>query len=160
MKVCIDSQVFIWGIKKQATDSQQDMIIKSEQFFKWADENDYDILIPTIVIAEVLAPEPIELHSQYFEIINKYFEVVNVDNIVASKYAQILHNRFNEVKELAKQENIRREKMKFDHLIIACALIQHASCIYSYDAGLKKFANGLIDVRELPIITVQAELPL
>lgn len=157
MNICIDSQPFIWGIKKQATDGQEEMIARAEQFFNWVDANGHTIILPTIVIAEVLAREPLEVHAHYMEIIQKNFIVASVDGIVALKYAQILNNRIEELKELANQEKIRRDKMKFDHLIIACALINNASCIYSYDVGLKKFANNLIDVREFPPLVLKVK---
>ena len=51
---------------------------------------------------------------------------------------------------MAAAEDIRKEKMKLDHLIIANALAHNATCIYSHDTGLKKWANGIIDVKELP----------
>ncbi len=150
MIVCIDSQIFVWGIKKDSTAGQEDMIPKAEFFFKWVDEHKHNLLIPSIVVAEVLAPEPIEKYNDYLQIINQNFIVVNFDSRAATKYAQLLNGKFDNLKELAKENGIRREKMKFDHIVIACALIGKAKCIYTFDKGLKTFATGLIDVKELP----------
>ena len=150
MIVCIDSQIIIWGIKQQSSNEQKDMIEKATAFFSWLDANGHEAIIPTVVVAEILAPEPIDIRIKYSEILNKNFRVVNFDNICAYKYAQILNGKFEEVKQLVADNNLSRQKMKLDHLIIASALANNASCIYSYDKGLKTFAKGLIDVREFP----------
>lgn len=84
------------------------------------------------------------------EIINKSFIVVPFDTRAAMKYAEILHDRFKAVLEIAQQTGTTRQKMKLDHLIIASALVNGASTIYSYDNGLKNFAVGYIDVKEFP----------
>ena len=158
MILCIDAQIFVWGIKNQSSEGQEDMVSKAITFFKWVDENKHDILFPTPVIAEILIPEPVEKHANYLEIINKNFMVGIFDVAAATKYAQILNGRFDELKTLANDNGIRREKMKIDHMIIATAICNHANCIYSYDKGLKKFAAGLIDVREFPSLFVQKNL--
>lgn len=71
MIYCIDSNIIIWGIKKQATDGQEEMIKRAEQFFLHADEYDDIILIPSIVLAEILAPDPPQLKAKYIEILSK-----------------------------------------------------------------------------------------
>lgn len=150
MLLAIDSQIIIWGIKKQSTDGQEDMIERAENFFSWVDNNNHEILIPTIVIAEILTPETIETRSTYIELFNKSFIVANFDMRCTLKYAQLLHGRKEEIKGIMKENEIARQKMKADHLIIACALAHSAKCIYSYDPGLAAFAKGFIEVKELP----------
>lgn len=150
MIFCIDSQIIIWGIKNQSTDTQVDMIEKAATFFNWVDYNGHEIVIPTVVVAEILAPEPIDVRIKYSEILNKNFRVVNFDNLCALKYAQILNGKFEDVKKIGQENDWSRQKMKLDHLIIASAIANNATCIYSYDKGLKSFANNLIDVKEFP----------
>jgi len=150
MTICIDSQVIVWGIKRQPTKGQEEMVSKAEYFFEWADSNGHEIIIPTIVVAEVLAPEPETIRSKYLETLTKGFIVVNFDTRSALKYAQLLNGRFEEVKKLQEETGTIRQKMKADHMIIATAITNNASCIYSYDKGLTKFAQGYIDVKEFP----------
>lgn len=152
MIYCLDSNTIIWGIKKQSTAGQEEMITRSEQLFSNADEYGDFLLVPTIVLAEILAPEPVIIRAKYLEILNKSFIISPFDSRAALKYAEILYNRFSEVKEAADNTNTSRQKMKADHMIIATALVNGANCIYSTDLGLKAFANGLIDVRDLPPI--------
>ena len=150
MILCIDSHIFIWGIKKQATDGQENMIEKAEYLFQWADDNKHKIMIPTVVIAEVLAPEPIELYPYYMDIINKNFIVAQYDLRAATIYAQILNNKIGNLKIKAKQLDIKREVMKIDHLILSCALVNGASFIYTVDKGLIAFSEGILETKDLP----------
>lgn len=155
MTVCIDSQIIIWGIKKQSSAGQENLIIQAEYFFKWIDEQKHDVIIPSIVLAEIFAPEPAESRAKYLEYFNKNFIIVNFDTRTALKYAQILHGRKEEIKQLMTQNDIPRQKMKADHLIVACAIVNNAKCIYSYDPGLKAFAQSFIEVRDMPALPPQ-----
>lgn len=150
MIYCIDSNIVIWGIKKQATAGQEQMIARAEQIFSKADELEDYIVIPTVVLSEILAPELPQIRAKYIEIFKKHFIVAPFDERAALKYAEIMHERFEEVKNLANSTNNPRQKTKVDHMIIATALVYNANAIYSTDIGLKTFALGLIDVRDLP----------
>ncbi len=68
----------------------------------------------------------------------------------ATKYSQILNKNFPDLKKIAKEEGVSREKMKVDHLILACALVNGAKTIYTHDEKLSKFSEGLIGVKSLP----------
>jgi hypothetical protein len=59
-------------------------------------------------------------------------------------------NKIKESKKIAKQNDVSTQKMKIDHLIISCALIHNAACIYSTDAGLKAFGQKFIDIKDFP----------
>jgi len=150
MICCIDSNTFIWGIKKKATSGQEDMIPRAEYLFEWLHDNKHQILIPTVVIAEVLAPEPLEKYPILMDIINRGFMIADFDVRAASRYGQLFMNKLKESKKIAKQNSISTQKMKIDHLIISCALIHNAACIYSTDTGLRAFGQKFIDVRDLP----------
>ncbi|HVK97411.1 MAG TPA: PIN domain-containing protein [Flavisolibacter sp.] len=150
MIICIDSQVIVWGIKKQPTKGQEEMVSKAEYFFEWVDNNDHEIIIPTIVLGEILVPEPETIRAKYLAALSKAFIIVNFDTRAALKYSQLLNGRLEEIKKLQQETGTVRQKMKADHMIIATALVNNASCIYSYDEGLTKFASGFIDVREFP----------
>lgn len=150
MIICIDSHAIIWGIKGQATPGQEEMNERAEWLFQWADQNEHEIVIPTVVISEVLAPENPGARAFFLETMSKSFIIATFDTRAALKYAEILHGRLKEVVALANETGTVRQKMKIDHLIIATALVNGASVIYSYDDGLKKFAAGYIDVKEFP----------
>lgn len=158
MVICIDSHVFIWGIKKKPSPDQMAMVERTEKFFEWADKNNVQVIIPSIVIAEVLIPEPIDTHVKYLELIYETFIVANFDERAALKYAEIAGGRWEDIKALSADSGIRREKMKLDHMIIACRIVNGATAIYSTDPDVIKFGKGLIDVKEIPNFPTQASL--
>jgi predicted nucleic acid-binding protein len=147
MVFCIDSMVFIDGIKKNTT---ADAVARAEYFLDWVDQAGHQLIIPTVVIAEVLAPEPLEKYPVYMDVIEKGFMVADFDTRAATRYSQLMMNRIPEIKQIAQQHGIIRNKMKIDHQIIACALVHNANCIYSSDPGLKAFGSPFIDIKDLP----------
>jgi predicted nucleic acid-binding protein len=155
MILCLDAHPIIWGIKRQAGSGQESMIEKADYFFRWADQQKHEIIIPTVVLAEILVHEPEVSRILITETLSKAFIIADFDTRAAMKYAQILYNRLPLVKRIADDNEISRQKMKIDHTIIATALVNHAACIYSYDRGLKAFAEGLIDIKEFPALPVQ-----
>lgn len=150
MIFCIDANTFIWGIKKIATAGQESMIQRAEYLFQMADEQKHQIMIPTVVLAEVLAPEPLEKYPVLMEVIQKNFIVADFDARAASRYGVLFMNKIEELKKTAKKSKVSNQQMKIDHLIIATALVHNASCIYSHDPGLKAFASRYIEVKDLP----------
>jgi len=150
MICCIDSNVFIWGIKKVAAPGQEDMIPRAEYLFKLLDKQGHKLMMPTMVLGEILAPEPLEKYPVLMEKISKNFMVVDFDMRAASRYGQLFTNKLDALKKVAKENEIEVQKMKVDHLIVACALTHGAGCIYSTDKGLKAFGQKYIDVKVLP----------
>lgn len=150
MICCIDANIFIWGIKKQASPGQEEMLKRAEYLFQWMDDNKHRVMIPSIVVAEILAPESLEKQTVILDLINKNFMTPEFDLRAASKYAHMLMNKIEELKKVAQKENIELQKMKTDHLIIACAVANGANCIYTHDIGLKTFGQKYIEIKELP----------
>jgi hypothetical protein len=152
MIVCLDSHIIVWGIKEEATPGQENMIPKAKLFFAWLDEQKHDVIIPSVVVGELLMRVPATEHEKVTQFFEKRFRVPSFDLMCASKYAEIWQKR-NEDKTidfLKKKMNATREEIKADCQIVAIAIVQKAQCIYSYDDKLKKFAEGFIEVRQMP----------
>ena len=150
MIICLDSMICVWAIKKQANENQKHNLANAEYLLELIMQNKWKVIIPTVVIAEILMVEPEEKYQEILETINNGFIIAEFDIRAATKYSQILNTNYPELKRLAKEEGVSREKMKVDHLILACALVNGAKTIFTHDDNLSKFANGLINVRTLP----------
>lgn len=150
MICCIDANIFIWGIKKQCAAGQEINIEKAAYLFELMDKKNDKIMIPAVVLAEILAPEPLEKHPIIMDAISKNIMLVDFDKRCASQYAFLFTNKIEELKKTAKDNNIDNQKMKLDHLIIASAIVGGAKCIYSEDKGIKTFGQKHIEVRKLP----------
>lgn len=158
-KVCLDNHILIWGIKEEATQGQEDMIPRAKKFFKWLENEDMKVLIPANVIAEFLMLIPHKEHGQVISLFHKFFIVAPFDAAAASCFAKIWRERNDDgTIERLKGEGATKNKITFDCQIVATAVTHGASCIYSYDEDLAKFAKGYIEVKKMPDIPEQ--LPL
>lgn len=140
----IDAHPFIWGIKKQSRPDQTDLIPKAEEFFRWADYHRHVILLPPVVVAEILVPEPEEEVDRYLRIIKESFFVPDFDIRTAKVYSRMLHGRMEELKKNYQVLEISKQQMKVDHIIIAAARAYQAEAIVTHDKGLINFSKGII----------------
>lgn len=157
--VCLDNHILIWGIKEEATPGQENMVPKAKRFFRWLDEEGIRAVIPSNVIAEFLMLIPHEEHGEVINLFNKYFVVVPFDAAAASCFAKIWRERNDDgTIDQLKQDGATKAKITFDCQIVATAITHGASCIYSYDEDLAKFAEDYIEVKQIPDIPEQMHL--
>jgi predicted nucleic acid-binding protein len=156
--VCLDTQIIIWGVKKQSTPDQSEMILRAEYLLEKLQSNGTKILVPSIVVAEILSGIDERKHNQFTQNMNKFFIVPPFDTQAAQHFAKMWMTN-KSLRNTLSAEGITRSEMKADCLIVATAIARGCSCIYSHDDQLEKFARGHIDVKELPIIPAkQVEL--
>jgi hypothetical protein len=130
--VCIDSQIFVWGIKKQYSEGQGRMVPKTTRLLEHLDEQKIEILLPSPVITEVLTPVPKDKFPKFFAIINRRFRVASLDTIAAMKCAEMIYDKKQNDSaflEARKSGKYPRRKMKHDFLISAIAVANNAKCI-------------------------------
>lgn len=155
MIYCVDSDIIIWGIKKQASPGQEENIQRAETVFALADSYSDQIVIPAVALAEILVHETPTARARYIEVISKSFIIAPFDTRAAMIYAEIMQERLNLAGEFTDISGAARQKMKADHLIIATAIANNCNAIYSTDPGMRRFAPGYIDIRDLPPLTIQ-----
>jgi len=158
MIYCIDSHTFIWAIKEQADEHDAHRLSEADKFLKWVKAGKHQIMLPTIVLAECLIKEPPENHTEILIRAHKTCMVVNFDERCALKYGELLRlEKWSLAKQVQKENDIRREKMKLDHMILCCALVNGANGIFTEDSELIKFAEPHIKVLSMPNIGHQEE---
>lgn len=156
--ICFDTHILIWGIKEQAKEGQEDKISLAKRFISKLSADD-NVLIPSIVLAEFLIPIPLEQHARVINLFNKKFIIAPFDALAASKFSLIWQT--NKPPEPAKQlikDNATRAELRANSMIVATAVARKADCIYSYDKGVKTFAKGFIEVREIPFVPEEVDL--
>ncbi|SDW18426.1 Predicted nucleic acid-binding protein, contains PIN domain [Hydrobacter penzbergensis] len=154
--VGIDSHIFIWGIREVATSGQEDKIEKARKLIRWLSDKEYRLLLPTPMLAEILSAVPKEDRIKVSSLIDKKFIVAPFDVPAANKCAELLHNSFKNP-ELIQYKNdhaIPKQKMKYDCMIAAICIVRKVECIYSEDGDLSKFANGELQVKEIPLLSL------
>ena len=150
--VCIDSNVAIWGIKEQGNTSDID---KTRIFLEQLDANKIQVLVPTIVIAEILVKEMPQKHPVYLKVISENFIVGDFNMAVAQVYGDLVGLKLPELKKLKDSgQTISNDKVKFDYAIAATAIFYGATCIYTTD-GDYSLIKSVIDVRTIPDVYTQ-----
>lgn len=161
--VCLDSQVFVWGIKKQATVGQEDMIPLAQGFLRLLDKEQPLILVPSVVLFELLLPLPPKEHAHFVGRFWSDFMVVPFDVPAAQHAAAVWYTKKDDGTVQAVKEDLgaSRTAIKADVQIIGTAIAHGATCIYSHDEPLKKLAEGFIDVFPMTMepTLFDAELP-
>jgi hypothetical protein len=150
--ICIDSNIFIWGIRGVSAPGQEDMIKRAKNFISWVESKNLNILLPAPMMAEVLSPVPVNNHTQILSLLGSRFLVTPFDAPAASKCAELLYKSFTQP-DLIKyrlDNAVPKQKMKYDCMIVATCIVKRVDCLYSNDADLKKFADNQIDVQPLP----------
>ncbi|NJL57616.1 PIN domain-containing protein [bacterium] len=150
--VCFDTHVIIWGIKREATAGQEGKIAQAESLISSCEENKINIMIPSIVFAEVICNLDSKLQNELSAVMTRRFIIPPFDTRAALYFAQMWKEAWGRRKGLDENIRVSREHMKADLMIIATARSNGAYCIYSEDASLKLFACDYIDVKPLPAV--------
>lgn len=149
--VCFDTQILVWGLKESATPGQEIKIDQAKYLISLCDERNDIVLIPSIVVGEILSSLPPNKSNEFAAVLHRRFRVVPYDTPAAAAFAMMWRDR---QKLLQRNRELSlgatREEVKADCMIAATAKSKGASCIYSEDGKLAKFAKDYIEVRPLP----------
>ena len=158
--VMIDSHIFIWGIKGYASIGQEHEIEKAKNFIKWLSDNGYKILIPVPQMVELMSFAPPTEQWEIRKLFDKRFFIVPFDELAANKCAELIYISLHD-SDLIRYRNeqiVSKNKIKYDCMLIAIAIVRGVTKIYSVDPDMTKFSNGQIEICPLPIITMQSDL--
>jgi predicted nucleic acid-binding protein len=154
---CCDTMILIWGIQENG---EGDKIAQAKAFLDHLDKQGTRLLVPSVVIAEFLTGIPIAAHTTIANLLERHFMTAPFDLKASLQFARVWQDRDNRglVAVLKNEKGATRAELKADCMIVATALAQGASCIYSHDDNLTTFANGQIAVRQMPDIGRQLQL--
>lgn len=151
--VCIDTQALVWAVRRQGTPAELD---RGQLLFERLQEDNAQVVIPSIVIAEYLVPSEKKLHPSIIEAINRRFLIKPFDVHCASLAAELFKSgkpmRPNGVP-------FGREILRSDTLIIATAVVHKAKVFYSDDGDCRALASTVMDARPLPTFREQLFSP-
>lgn len=158
--VCVDSHVLVWGIREHAEEGQEVMIHRTKAFFDWCKSNKTTIMVPSVVVGELLTAIEPNHHPMIVNLLETGFDIPPYDAKAAALFARLWREKKDSglVGEIQKELQATRQELKADCMIVATAIARNAEVLYSHDAKLKRFANGNIDVREIPALQVQESI--
>ena len=159
--VCVDNHVLLWGLREFASPGQEDMIPRTKQFLASCKEQGVQILVPSVVLAELLTAIEDRHYALTTNLLSASFPVPPFDIAAAHAFAKLWRQRQNDglIDMLKKEHGATRQELKADCMIVATALVQKAEALYSHDSNLRKFANGALPVLEIPLLSTQPGLP-
>lgn len=158
--VCVDTHILIWGIRESAEGGQEDMIHRTKAFIDWCKTNKTTIMVPSIVVGELLTAIEPNHHAMVVNLLESGFDLPPYDANAAALFARLWREKKNSglVAKLQTEMQATRQELKADCMIVATAITRNAEVLYSHDSNLKKFANGNIEVREIPELQYQEKL--
>jgi len=151
--VCLDTQVLIWGVQERARTGQEEMIPRAKYLFSELTRTQTKILIPSIVVGEFLLGIPLDIHGKTLSNLGESgFITPPYDLQAAARFAALWKAREKKglIEKIKEEYEARRTQLRADCMIIATALAQNSSCIYSHDRRLRAFAGDAIHVYDLP----------
>ena len=156
--VCLDTHVLIWAIKKEAVHGQEDMISRATALIDRLEMSGKRLLIPTIVMGEFLIKIPPDALQATIDHLNSSFMIAPYDALAAIHYAR-LQRLWDSTGARSGEpfEGKTRHELKADRMIVATAVAAGAQRIYSHDKALRAFAEGYIEVFDIPVTIEQGD---
>lgn len=158
--VCIDSMVFVWGIKQHATKGQEHMIDKTMAFLDWLDTSGKKIILPAPIITEILAPvDDTGDRDKFMDLVYKRFRIAPYDDLAARKGGEIWNTHKNYKEYYQEGGDGLKNRFKYDILILAIAIVQKVECLYTEDEALLKLAAATgLKASKIPSIAKQSTI--
>lgn len=157
--VCIDTQAIIWGVCRTAKPGQEEMIERAALFFAQCEEQGDTLVVPTVVLAELLAGLPTDTHAVFVQELQERFVVAAFDGPAALTFGRLWHTNKDGVVPQVRQENdqVTRSVVKMDHMIAATAIGQRCDALCTDDHPLQRFSEKHIPLRSIADLTIPAK---
>jgi predicted nucleic acid-binding protein len=170
-QVVLDNNVLGWGILRQASPSQAEMIERTGRFLASLENDGTIVIIPAPVLTECLRCVKPEERGAFLARFIARFRVAPFDAKAAAIAASLfldgsLEHRCPKDDELCSESPSLRRTLKYDAQIVAIASAFGVPIIYSTDERLASMAKRLkapyspVQVLPIPSVAEQQELAL
>ena len=137
--------ILVWGIRRDGTEEQQQ---RARWLFESLEQqDDAQIIIPSVVLAEYLSPVKESEHANVMAEVSNRFIVAPFDVRCASLAAKLFKSGRPDRSTSGTEW---RKCLRADTLIIATAKIHGAKVLYSGDRNCLSLARSVMDARDLP----------
>lgn len=147
MIVALDTNILIWGLQEHKPGAKSDLLRRAKILLRQLDEDCANVLVPSVVVAELLVGIPPEKHGSIVHELRKRFLCPSLDLHAASIAAELWQKH----RRLPPKDQIKRSTLKADVLIIATAASAGAQRFYSHDPKCRRLARAAkLDAHDLP----------
>jgi predicted nucleic acid-binding protein len=151
--IFIDTNMIIWGIKKQHSPGQDEMVPRTIAYLKKLEKDGTPVGISSLSLAEAMVkcdnPQRIALYS----FIKKVFEVRPFDSNAARIYGDIHSDLV--AKFTGKTD---RRSLKLDLMILAVAISRQARALITHDHAIVGETVMGVEVMSIPRVPSQMNL--
>lgn len=139
MIVALDTMILIWGIRRGGKPSQRQLEQRAKILLRQLEDDRAQIVVPSIVIAELLVPVLPANHGAFIIELQRRFLCPPFDVHAASLAAQLW--QLNHTAKPA--ERLGRRTLKADVQIVAAAKVAGATRFCSNDRKCRRLAEQL-----------------
>lgn len=153
MNICLDSNILIWGVRKESSPGQEDNIEYAKYFLEDLKKRGVTIIIPTPVLAEILIPVPKNLRNGIISDLSSFTRIEGFDLSASLKFAELFANlKKQDIESYKKETTKTRNALKIDLMVISIAIIKKCKIIYTGNIKeYKKLAIGEeIEILDMP----------
>ncbi len=151
--VCFDAHAVIWGIKEEASSSQQAMIERAKALIQQCEEQDDTVVIPALVVGEVLCSLPVENQSRLWQGLNDNFIIAPYDTRAALHNARVWQEQTT-IRQALRAQDTSRQVIKTDITILSTALAYNCEILYTEDKALAQLADRYIKVKKISDVQI------
>jgi predicted nucleic acid-binding protein len=145
--VCLDTNIVIWGILGQGKAEDELKREKAVYLLEMLQQQNDRVLLPTIVLAEVVAKVSPPDRAEVVSKLSSACEIVPFDAGSAMEFSTV-----RTVGMKKKSREFPRKEISLDSLIVAICRRQDVQILYTNDDNLRKLAAHFMRVEELPNI--------
>jgi hypothetical protein len=133
------------------------MVPKAKRFFEHLVRNRTKILFPAICWGEFLIKVPEDRYQTLEELARKFLIIAPFDLRAVTIYSRLSRENKAIMDAIRAEPDKPRVGVKFDAMVVATALANNVSCIYSEDRHLSILANGRVQVSPIPDVHLETD---
>ena len=150
--VAIDTMILVWGLRRAG---QEEQIKRADWLIDSFDENNVQVIVPSVCLAEYLIPCDPATHNDTIAELAKRFILAPFDARGAALAARLFVEGKKDRKMATKNA---RNLLKSDSLIIATAAVHGARTFYSDDTQCRSLASRVPGLTTEGLPTVAPDL--
>ena len=148
--VCLDTNIVIWGIKKEATPGQEKNITRAVRLIENIHQRGDHVMIPSVAVSEALVLCDPQRRVEIASLISENFFVPPFDMAAATCGAEI--QKMKKAHDLGTNRHEQIGKNHYvtcDCMILATAVTRHATKLYTHDGPLLEFARAYLKQKDI-----------
>lgn len=158
MKISIDTNILIWGVRQVSDAGQEEMIPRATAFLEWIDRQGHELVLTTQVVAEYLVGGTEKKRNSQYEVLAAEFKIYPLDDLAARIAAGVRSDK--DFVKAMKRDGKTRACINADIAIVATAKAHSVDVFYPNDNDLRNavkrcglLANDLPTTAQLSPIT-------